>query len=72
MHVASSLVFTLYAFTAARWLGRIMAAFTFTIFIASFMLAWHYFLDGVVAAVMVAIIWRFSGWLARQTVNSQT
>jgi hypothetical protein len=25
-----------------------------------------------VAAVMVAIIWRFSGWLARQTVNSQT
>jgi PAP2 superfamily len=71
MHVASTLVITLYAFTASRWLGWAMAAFTFTIFIASFMLAWHYFLDGVIAAILVAVIWKFSGWLARRTVSAE-
>jgi hypothetical protein len=70
MHVASSLVITLYAFTALRWLGWLMVAFTTTIFIGSFMLAWHYFLDGIVAGAMVLLIWRFSGWLARRAIRT--
>lgn len=70
MHVASMAVVTLYAFTAARWLGWLLAGLTLCIFIGSFMLAWHYFLDGVVATACVLIIWKVSGWIARRTVGA--
>jgi hypothetical protein len=70
MHVASMVVVTLYAFTAARWLGWMLAGLTLSIFIGSFMLAWHYFLDGVVATACVLIIWNVSGWIARRTVGA--
>lgn len=68
MHVASTMVVTLYAFTASRALGWVLTAFTLVIFIGSFMLAWHYFLDGIVAMAAVGVIWQVSGWLARRSV----
>lgn len=71
MHVASSMVIALYAFTFSRWLGWLMTGFAALIFIGSVMLAWHYFLDGVVAVAMVGLIWAASGTLAQRIVGRE-
>lgn len=62
MHVASSVLLTLYAFSYARWAGWIMVAFTGIIMLGSVHLAWHYAIDGYVSVFLMLFLW----WLAQK------
>jgi PAP2 superfamily len=61
MHVAMATLFAIAAFRFVRPLGWIFSAYAITIWIGSIHLGWHYALDGVVGAAMMAGIWRLSG-----------
>lgn len=62
MHVASSVLLTLYAFSYARWIGWLMVTFTAVIMLGSVHLAWHYAIDGYASLVMMLFFW----WLAKK------
>lgn len=66
MHVASTVLMMLYAFTYGRWAGRAMAVFLGVIMIGSVMLAWHYAVDGYLGALIGVAGWKLAGWLVRQ------
>lgn len=57
MHVAVTVLITLYAFSRSRIAGIISATYTICIMIGSVVLAWHYALDGYVSIVAVLFIW---------------
>ncbi|MEX3010852.1 phosphatase PAP2 family protein [Hoeflea sp. TYP-13] len=63
MHNAQALLFSLVAFRIRLWFGLLMALYAVIILIGSVHLAWHYFVDGIVAFAMVVPIWYFSGWI---------
>lgn len=65
MHVASSVLMALMGFRIARWVGIALSIFAGLIFIGSFLLAWHYAVDGYAGAVITIIIWKVSGWFVR-------
>lgn len=65
MHVASSVLMTLYAFRLHRVAGYAMAAFTGVIMLGSVLLAWHYAVDGYAATVIAILSWLGAGWLMR-------
>lgn len=60
-------------FLAARHAGAVLkwlaAAYALTIFIGSVHLGWHYASDGYLAAIIVACIWKFTGWHTKRTAN---
>lgn len=60
MHVAMATLFAITGFRIARPLGWVLAAYAVTIWIGSVHLGWHYALDGLVGAAMMAAIWRTS------------
>ncbi|WP_299353537.1 phosphatase PAP2 family protein [uncultured Shimia sp.] len=60
MHVASTVLMTLYAFSFGRWAGRAMLAFLSIILIGSVMLAWHYAIDGYFGALIAVLVWMLS------------
>jgi hypothetical protein len=64
MHVASSALITLFAFSYARWAGWVMAAFTALILIGSVALAWHYAVDGYGGIAIAYVSWRAGQWIA--------
>ncbi|MDP5215763.1 phosphatase PAP2 family protein [Ruegeria sp. 2205SS24-7] len=66
MHVATSVVLTMFAFSYARWLGLIMVAFTGLILIGSVHLGWHYAVDGYVSIPLTVAIWFLSKALVRR------
>ncbi|MBU2889022.1 phosphatase PAP2 family protein [Celeribacter halophilus] len=66
MHVASSVLMMLYAYTYGRWAGRIMAVFVGVIMIGSVMLAWHYAIDGYLGALISVLGWKLAGWMVRK------
>ena len=66
MHVASSVLMTLFAYRYARWAGQVMLVFTVLIMFGSVHLAWHYALDGYVSIPLTLICWKAAGWLARR------
>lgn len=60
MHVASTVLMTLYAFTIRRWLGWAMVAFLFVIMVGSVMLAWHYAVDSYLGAILAVLGWKLA------------
>lgn len=70
MHVASSVLMTLYAYRYARWAGHIMTAFTVLIMLGSVHLAWHYAIDGYVSILLTLGCWKLAHWMVtRQAQN---
>lgn len=57
MHVASSLLIALVAFSINRILGWVMIVFTLLILIGSVHLGWHYAVDGYVSIFLTIIAW---------------
>ncbi len=60
-------------FLAARHAGKLLAwaagLFALAIFVGSVHLGWHYAADGYLSALIVACIWKFTGWHVKQTAN---
>ncbi|WP_374405239.1 phosphatase PAP2 family protein [Pelagerythrobacter sp.] len=75
MHVAIVFLFWLALRRAASRAGRWMLAFAAVIWIGSVHLAYHYAVDGIVSAVLVALLWRASGmvfaWWDARTGNAR-
>ncbi|MGP3698638.1 phosphatase PAP2 family protein [Rhodobacter sp. NSM] len=57
MHVASTTLMTLYAFTWRRWAGWLMVVFLGMILVGSVHLGWHYAVDGYASIAMTLAIW---------------
>ena len=62
MHVSATVLFALLARRVHRWLGYLFTAFALAILIGSVHLAWHYAIDGYLAALLTWLIWRVCGW----------
>jgi hypothetical protein len=62
MHVSATVLFALLARRVHPWLGYLFAAFALIILIGSVHLAWHYAIDGYLAALSTWLIWRAAGW----------
>lgn len=60
MHVASTVLMTLYAFTIRRWLGWAMVAFLSVIMVGSVLLAWHYAIDSYLGAALALLGWKLT------------
>ncbi len=67
MHVSIAVLMALSGFRHSRRLGWLMTGYAVVIQIGSVHLAWHYAIDGYLAAVLTVLVWRFSGWLLRRT-----
>ncbi|MDA4846793.1 phosphatase PAP2 family protein [Hoeflea poritis] len=70
MHNAQALLFCLAAFRIRLWFGLLMTLYAAIILVGSVHLAWHYFVDGIVAYAMVLPIWHFSGWVLNRKQNA--
>ena len=66
IHVAAAVLFALLGWRVNRLLGVGLTLFAVVIMIGSVHLAWHYALDGYVAAVLTYVLWRAAGWLVAQ------
>ena len=60
------MLFALLGWRVNRLLGVGLTLFAVVIMIGSVHLAWHYALDGYVAAVLTYVLWRAAGWLVAQ------
>lgn len=70
LHVATSFMFALIAFSYRRWLGWVMTAFFLCILLGSVHLAWHYAVDGYAGMLGAALVWIAVGRLfARPAVQ---
>jgi hypothetical protein len=61
MHVALAMMWTMVGWAISRGLGAALTLYTLIIWIGSVHLGWHYAVDGLLAAVMVAAIWYLCG-----------
>lgn len=66
MHVASSTLLALYAFTWSRGFGIALSVFAGIIMIGSVLLGWHYAIDGYLGAALAWGCWRAARWLTRR------
>lgn len=64
LHVTMATVLGIYGWRLGRFAGAAYTIFALMIFLGSFMLAFHYALDGMVGAAIAAIVWKFAGKLA--------
>jgi len=67
VHVSVCALNTLFAFEVSRRLGYISLAYTLIIQVSSVYLAWHYFIDGLFGAAIVAAIY----WATRFVIKSE-
>ena len=65
MHVAGALLFALAGWRASRALGLLLAGYAVLILVGSVHLAWHYAVDGYVAAAVTAFLWWAVGHYVR-------
>jgi hypothetical protein len=71
MHVGTSMLFAILGFSSGkRWVGWLLAAFAFLIFVGSIHLGWHYAIDGYAGAAVAVFGWwaagRIIAWDRRQ------
>lgn len=69
MHVASTTLMTIFAFSFSRRAGILASIFLVSIMLGSVLLAWHYAVDGYVGAVIAAASWVVAGWLTRSRLD---
>ncbi len=73
LHVAMAVLMALGTWRINRWIGAGMWAYALMIQIGSVHLAWHYAIDGFLAAVLTVGIWRLTGWwVERRTEEVET
>lgn len=72
MHVASSALMMLYAFSYARLAGRLMAVFLTLIMLGSVMTGWHYAVDGYAGIAIALLCWKLAARLAAKPLPRQT
>jgi hypothetical protein len=65
MHIAIATLVVVLGFRVHRVWGVLAAVYLLTVFVGSVHLAWHYAIDGYVAALLVAPVWWLSGRLVR-------
>jgi hypothetical protein len=63
IHVATSVLFALTTWRFSRRLGVVLWLYAVAILVGSVHLAWHYALDGYLAAVATCLLWIGVGWL---------
>ena len=63
IHVATSVLFALTTWRVSRLLGTLFWGYAAVVMVGSVHLAWHYALDGYVAAVATCLLWIGVGWL---------
>ena len=66
MHVSISVLMALAAWRFHRAFGIAMTLFALFIQIGSVHLAWHYAIDGYLAAAVTVALWWISGWIVRR------
>jgi hypothetical protein len=67
MHVAMATLFAIGGFKVARWLGMLMSAYAFLVWIASIFFGWHYAVDGPVAVLLMVGVWKLSARVVPKT-----
>lgn len=65
MHVASSVLLALYAFSHSRVFGVILGIFAAMVMVASVMLGWHYAVDGYFSVLMTIGCWKLVSTITR-------
>ncbi len=71
MHVALALLFWLTVRRHSAEAGGVFAVFLGVIALGSVHLAYHYAVDGLVAAAVVLGLWRLAGWAATRIVRGE-
>jgi membrane-associated phospholipid phosphatase len=69
MHVASTVLMTIFAFKLSRLAGIIATFFAVAIMLGSVLLAWHYAVDGYAGALIALACWAVAGWLVRSRLG---
>jgi hypothetical protein len=65
MHVSMGVLMALLGFRVRRWVGWAYTIFAVLIMLGSVHLAWHYAIDGYLAAVGTLLLWWMCGRFAR-------
>lgn len=65
LHISVAVLLALVGWRTNRGIGIFLTAHAFLIFIGSVHLGWHYAVDGYVSVIVTLLIWRFSGYLAK-------
>jgi hypothetical protein len=63
MHIAQAILFVFVTYKLSRFFGHLTVVYAIAIYLGSIHLAWHYAVDGIIAAIFVVAIWFISGWL---------
>lgn len=63
MHVASSVLLAVYAFSYTRLAGILVSIFATMVFFAAVMLGWHYAVDGYVSVFLTLGCWKLAAWM---------
>jgi PAP2 superfamily len=69
MHVASTVLMTIFAFRLSRLAGIVATVFSVTIMLGSVLLAWHFAVDGYAGAAIAGACWTVAGWLVRSPLG---
>lgn len=65
MHVSMAVLMALGVYSINKMLGWVFWIYAVIIYIGSFMLGWHYAVDGLVSAPLTYVIWRLCGYCLR-------
>lgn len=72
LHVSIAVLMALSMREENKFISYFLWFFTVIIFIGSFALGWHYFLDGIVGAPLTYLIWKFSLTIAKKSHSNDS